>query len=134
MCSVNDQKRTNVQNEIIALEAEQTANQALIDDATDRLAENNAAVTEANCAVGELEHMNLGSDSIMNSVNNCLTDLNYRIETLDTILREAEAVKTKIAGDITAKQAEYDAIPENCGTCPECDPPDPPWWWYNPLG
>ena len=129
MCSVTEARKASIQSEITALQAEQTSNQAVIDDATQCISENQAAVSDATCAQDALEPMELGSDRIMNSINSCLTDLNDRIETQETIKREAEAIQQQIAADITAKQAEYDAVPENCGWCSECKPDNAPGGW-----
>ena len=122
MCYVTEAQKKSIQSEIDTLKSEQTSNQAVIDDATTCLEENEAALAQADCAIEALEGMSLGSTKVLDNTNICKNELNARIALDKDIIEEANRIQEKIGAAITAKENELAAVPANCGSCFECNP------------
>ena len=124
MCSVTEAQKRAIEGRIRTLEAEQTSNDALITDAERCIRENNEAIGQANCALDALGKMDLGGDIIARATRGCLTELNQRVDMCDDIIIDAKSKKLEIAAKITSEQEALAAVPENCGYCLECKPPE----------
>lgn len=124
MCAVNDAKRAEYNAKITSLEAEKTNEENKLKDIERAKGELVQLVDKADCAINNIAECDFGGNNILNSVTLSKNGYNDRINYYDEYaLKVTEAVNT-IENEIAANVAARDALPENCGSCSECRPPE----------
>lgn len=123
MCHVTDKQKKDIGDRIETLKGEKASNQAVIDDATESKKENEDAIAQCDCATEALGKMELGGNDILTATKGCINEINARMKMMDTIIEEATAIQEQIETKLEAEEKALADVPENCGTCWECDPP-----------
>lgn len=128
MCRVNDAKRAACDREISALKNEQSIEYSKLKDIGNAKAEVEQLINKAQCAIDNLADCNFGTREIDHAVETSKEGYLLKKDYYEEYALKCQQAINTIETEINNKVAERNAIPQNCGSCKECCPPEPVYY------
>lgn len=125
MCAVNDRKRSEYDAQIANLNTECEVEESKLLDLDESKGELQQLVDEAQCAINNLGNCDFGGDKIISSVITSQKGYQERIDYYDEYIIKCKEAIEAINEEIDKITKLRDALPTDCGSCSECNPPAP---------
>jgi len=129
MCAVNDAKRAAYDAIISNLNHEYDTELDKLNDIQKAKGEVEQLISKAQCAIDNLAGCNFGSDGINTAIETSQKGYYMKRDYYDDYTIKCKNAMLVIDREIASNTAARNAIPANCGSCPECCPPEPNYWY-----
>lgn len=123
MCAVNDAIRASLSSQITELQNEYNTENAKLEDINNAKTEVNQLIDNAQCAINNLSNCNFGGDEIITCVRTSQKGYFNKIDYYDEYILKCKNAMELINEEKNKLISERNALPINCGACPECCPP-----------
>lgn len=125
MCSVNDKIREKIRSRIDGYNTTKSGLEEVKKKVEAALLDNHEALNYAKCVTTNLDGINLGGNQTIDSVSECKSSIDARIEFFNGQLKNINDAIKKLEEAIKNAENEYNNVPIDCGVCSECCPPKP---------
>jgi len=123
MCAVNDAKRKEYDNQIRILDEEYDNEKEKLDDIERARGEVQSAIELAQCVVDNISLCDFGGDKILSSIETSQQGYKDKEDYYDEYVIKCNEAISEIMSEINDLKALKSALPVNCGSCNECNPP-----------